>query len=322
MNKLQKFKVLKNPISKKNKLKLYFFNLKNTKISNSFRNSIFRYSNLLTIDSQIKEKTLKDIKKKKKISYFCNSFNKSKSWFVLDLILDNQYLSTELDHFYTFSKSFLNYKPSVIIIDKIILDYLKNSLTKNSLTKDFFLKKETFSKNLKILPFSKNLDDLTKKYLSFINILPEHLKLIFFHNPLNLSFFDIENVFSTQKLIIFFEKNLTSFELQSYFFFLNNDWKTKNFHLFSNSYLLENFFFQKLNFHSPSVDNTLVSNFLNLNQLDLFKESSFEKKNFLNLKFDSLIIYKNKKSLYFLVLLNLLKIVNIKFLHLKMLLSK
>ena len=137
--------------------------------------------------------------------------------------LDNHLVSEELAHFYKFSKKIIGFKPTVITIDKIIFNYLKSTLSSNTLIQDFFLQKETFSKNLKILPFSKNLDDLTKKYLSFINVIPEHLKLSFFQNPTDLSFFDHENFFSTQKLIIFFEKHLTLFELQLFYLFFSND---------------------------------------------------------------------------------------------------
>ena len=231
-NRIKIVKTLKNPISKKNKLKLYYFNLKNTTAGGSFRTSILRYSNTLTTDFKISKSTLLEINKKKKIFSFCKTFIKSNNWFVLDLILDNLNLEFEINQFKTYLNKFFTCKMKIITVDKTILNYIKSFLHSNNTTKDFFLKKNLSDINLKVLPFSKNLDSLSKKYLSFVSTLPEHLKLLFFTKSTKSDLFNISSFFSTQKLIILFEEELTFNQLKKIYFYFDTLKKVTNFFFF------------------------------------------------------------------------------------------
>ena len=318
---MRNIKIWKNPISVKNKIRLFIFNKKSKLVTMSFRNSISRYSNIFTSNYDIKQKTFKKIKNKKKLFLIFNILLKSKNWFLIDSLVQEQTFYSDLNFISDTLFRITNKKPLLFKVDKIFLNYLKkktNLVNKDFNKINFFVGQNFKSNDLKILPFSPDIENLLYSYLTFFNTSSQVLKNFVYHSDNNNFFYQPINQISTQKILIVFEDSISIKYLCKIYQFLYFELHSSNFSFFYNGYFFENFYFQKNNHYKKNLNNSLINLFFNLNKLQdcceidkkeislkILKEKKMFFKNYNNFFFIFFLLKKIHNSFKIFLFLNL-----------------
>lgn len=295
--------IIKDPISKKNKIKILYFNLNNSVSLISFWNSVNRYSNIISSEFKINKKTFLNINKKYRLNSFFNFILNNKIWVLLDLLIQTSNIQQLISKLKFNLEKLLNDSIKIILIDKTILNYLN--------TNNFVNLKQTFSNKLQILPFSTQLDNFTRNYLSLINSNKFQLKNSFLKSKkINNNFLNSE-IFSSQKILLFFNKNIKLKDLIRLIQEFEISFKIKNFSFFFNGKSLTNISY-KLQIKNFKIDNTLMNLFFKSSNLDFYiNDTSIlfnEQKNLL--KKNPIFFNFKLISLYFFIFN--LKLINLK----------
>lgn len=295
--------IIKDPISKKNKIKILYFNLNNSVSLISFWNSVNRYSNIISSEFKINKKTFLNINKKYRLNSFFNFILNNKIWVLLDLLIQTSNIQQLISKLKFNLEKLLNDSIKIILIDKTILNYLN--------TNNFVNLKQIFSNKLQILPFSTQLDNFTRNYLSLINSNKFQLKNSFLKSKkINNNFLNSE-IFSSQKILLFFNKNIKLKDLIRLIQEFEISFKIKNFSFFFNGKSLTNINY-KLQIKNFKIDNTLMILFFKSSNLDFYiNDTSIlfnEQKNLL--KKNPIFFNFKLLNLYFFIFN--LKLINLK----------